>query len=228
MSGLRPNEQRGKIAIALIWVIFSINGFSLVLNVATEIYNKVYGVNISAAIFTIYQYLFVAISLSLIILVITSVVVFLKWFRRAYYNLDVLTNECMYDNSWSVKGWFIPFMNLYVPYQIMKELFEKTDRYLMERYLSQEMAEPYTDRLNTGVLKWWWATAIIVFLFVYTLHLLITWFAPIHMYWIVLNLFTVFIRTAFIMGFCLLSIFVIKNYQKAEKLIYDYNTNSHE
>lgn len=207
---------------------FSINGFTLVLNVVIETYNRVYGANISATIFAIYQYLSIAISLFLLILVIASVVMFIRWFRRAYYNLDVLTNECMYDSSWSAKGWFIPFMNLYVPYQIMKELYEKTDRYLMEKYLSQEMTEPYTDRLNTGILKWWWALAIIVFLFVYTFHVLIAWFASIQMYWIVLNLFTFFIRTALIMGLCLLTIFVIKNYQKAEQLIYNYKADKQE
>jgi hypothetical protein len=59
---------------------------------------------------------------------IITIVLFIMWFRRAYNNLNRLGIETNYPEGWAAGAWFVPFLNLYRPYQIMKELYEKTYR----------------------------------------------------------------------------------------------------
>ncbi|MFT7113366.1 MAG: hypothetical protein ACI8P7_000131 [Candidatus Azotimanducaceae bacterium] len=57
---------------------------------------------------------------------IIAVVLFIMWFRRAYNNLNRMGVDTDYREGWAAGAWFVPFLNLYRPYQIMKELYEKT------------------------------------------------------------------------------------------------------
>ncbi|MCD8518588.1 MAG: DUF4328 domain-containing protein [Flavobacterium sp.] len=64
-----------------------------------------------------------------LIIFIVSVVVFLNWFRRAYGNLIRLnTMRIDHNENMAVWAWFIPFINLYRPVQIMNEISHKTQR----------------------------------------------------------------------------------------------------
>ena len=54
---------------------------------------------------------------------IITVVTFLTWIHRAYLNLRPLLNEAQhYSPVMSITWWFIPFLNLIMPYKVMKEL----------------------------------------------------------------------------------------------------------
>lgn len=158
MNELRPNAQRAKAAIALIWLILALNILTLAFSIfqqylieaiengeyvsETTAYIADYGVSSSA--------LFMAIA------AVTSVVIFIRWFRRAYFNLNTITHDTEYSDGWAAGAWFIPIMNLFVPYKIMKELYVKTDKYLT-------LKEGYTDnkKLKTSYIGWWWALWII-------------------------------------------------------------------
>jgi hypothetical protein len=55
---------------------------------------------------------------------IASVVLFLNWFRRAYGNLHRLGIKYLKQKeSMAVWSWFIPFINLFRPVQIMNEIW---------------------------------------------------------------------------------------------------------
>ncbi|AII50408.1 DUF4328 domain-containing protein [Hymenobacter sp. APR13] len=68
--------------------------------------------------------------LSLVVLGLTlaSAVAFMRWMRRAYYNLAALGIGVEYDDSWAVSGWIIPVVSLYRPYTIMREIWQRTQR----------------------------------------------------------------------------------------------------
>jgi hypothetical protein len=68
----------------------------------------------------------IASSLSLMVTTVLGIVYFLRWFRRAYANLERVGENIAYSEGWAVGAWFVPFLNLWRPYQIMKEIWYKT------------------------------------------------------------------------------------------------------
>ncbi len=60
-------------------------------------------------------------------LYIASIVFFLNWFRRAYGNLHRMgTVHLQYKESMALWAWFIPIIFLFRPYEIMTEIWTKT------------------------------------------------------------------------------------------------------
>ena len=53
---------------------------------------------------------------------IITVVFFIMWFRRAYWNVHVISSNTQFTEGWAAGSWFVPFLNLVRPYQIMKEI----------------------------------------------------------------------------------------------------------
>lgn len=96
--------------------------------------------------------LFLDIAVSLI-----AGIVFIRWFRRAYFNLHKLTNSLSHGEGWAAGAWFTPIVNLFRPYQIMKELWDETLSLLSSN------DEPEVSSAKTGVkmLGFWWALWII-------------------------------------------------------------------
>lgn len=87
---------------------------------------------------------------------IISIVVFLNWFRRAYGNLHRLgINHLNYHESMSVWAWFIPFLNLFRPVQIMNEIENETQ----ERIKKYDPS--YVIKDNSLLIGAWWALFII-------------------------------------------------------------------
>ncbi len=61
---------------------------------------------------------------NLLIRLITCIV-FIQWFRRAYFNLHQLGFKYLeYKEGWAAGGWFVPIASLVIPYRIMMELWE--------------------------------------------------------------------------------------------------------
>jgi hypothetical protein len=63
-----------------------------------------------------------------LIVMITTVIVFLIWEYRANSNLrplGVLDHE--YSSRWAVGSWFVPFLNLVVPFQIIRAIWRESD-----------------------------------------------------------------------------------------------------
>lgn len=66
------------------------------------------------------------VGLSQIVLYITSVVVFLNWFRRAYENLHRAGANLRHKESMAIWAWAIPIVWFYRPVQIMTEIWNET------------------------------------------------------------------------------------------------------
>ena len=97
--------------------------------------------------------LIIAANVAHIMIVILSIVFFIMWFRRAYYNLHMLPwHNARYTEGWAAGGWFVPIINLWWPYQIMMDIWRGTQNALRER-----LGEP-----QSGVIVgWWWALHLI-------------------------------------------------------------------
>ncbi|TCD26739.1 DUF4328 domain-containing protein [Pedobacter psychrodurus] len=156
MNLIRPNEKRAKIAIIMIWIVLTLEIISFfssylqydllkTVSSGSSISNSEINANdireriIAILYFGVY---------------LTSCITFIRWFRRAYFNLQLKTDYLSSSDNWAALSWFIPFICLYKPYQIMKEMYTKTNEILFEE-------TNQTKAITTSYLGWWWGLWII-------------------------------------------------------------------
>lgn len=153
MESLKPNGQRAKNAIILIWLVLVFEIVSLISGYFQYDLLRVsaMGGEISLDTVTANETSEIVVGLLSAITYIISAVTFIQWFRRAYYNLHLKVNFLNYTEGWAADCWFVPFINLYRPYQIMKELYEETDELLSKKGIS------VNQTFSTTLLVWWWA-----------------------------------------------------------------------
>src|SRR5215470_11271448 len=91
---------------------------------------------------------------------IAAAVVFLFWQHRAYKNLlalDAIRPD--FSSGWAIGIWFVPFLNLFRPYEIVKYIHDKSDPDTMNAEVG------HYDTGGNFTLKAWWgfwiATAIV-------------------------------------------------------------------
>lgn len=157
MEHLRPNGRRAKNAVSMVWAVLAMSFITTFFTLVDEVYISIAGYPSTMDSFMVdIFYLVLGISGILYTVVyIASAVMFIMWFRRAYFNLHQLRGDLLYGEGWAAGGWFVPIMNLFVPYKIMKELYTKTNM-----IFSQNL-ETCTIRLHTDYLGWWWALWLI-------------------------------------------------------------------
>ena len=147
---LRPNGQRAKTAIILIWIIFGIGILSLISSLLQYILlQKVANgevVSASSADFNDIREIIIRILYSLAFIV--SAVTFIRWFRRAYFNLHLLKKGLYQTEGWAAGAWFVPILNFFVPYKIMKELYKESNKLLINNN--------QLEQLKLGTVGWWW------------------------------------------------------------------------
>ena len=89
-------------------------------------------------------------------LYLSTVVLFLMWFHRAYKNLTPLgAVGLQYSPGWTIGAWFIPIGNLFIPYRIAKEIWVKSG----ERH--EEYAFLNTESTVPSVIGTWWGFWIV-------------------------------------------------------------------
>lgn len=87
--------------------------------------------------------------------IIISLIYFIRWFRRAYFNLHLRVANLSFGEGWAAGAWFVPVLGWFRPYQIMKELYAETDNYLSRKIPN------YFLQTNSTILGAWWALWII-------------------------------------------------------------------
>lgn len=151
MEKLRPNESRSRHVLALLWIILMLEMILLVSNyLQYDLLNTV--INDGDYTFEELEANDLRVGLLGIIYLIaflTSGFLFIRWFRRAYFNLHVKVKFLNQSEGWAAGAWFVPFINLFRPYQIMKELFIETRLYV-KRFFGKEL-----DLSSSWVLSWW-------------------------------------------------------------------------
>jgi hypothetical protein len=158
MNNLQDNSKRAKVATIVFGLICIINIVAVISGYwEYELLEKIrIGENISEeeAIFNDLRQGIVGIFQFVVYL--TSIVVFLMWFRRAYENLHKLGIDYLeYNTNMAVWSFFIPFINLYRPYKIMKEIWIE----------SQEQLKKLVPEANINtsifIVGFWWALFLI-------------------------------------------------------------------
>lgn len=152
MIVLKPNEKRAKTAILLIVVVVVIEIISLLFDIMQYEMLQIGFTSQEAENNDLRQ---TAISVLFLIAFITSAVTFILWFRRAYYNLHQRVNYIEHSEGWAAGSWFVPFVNWFRPYQIMKELYVETEKFLRKNDSS------YSTTTKTTTVNWWWTIWII-------------------------------------------------------------------
>jgi hypothetical protein len=83
---------------------------------------------------------------------ILTATVFLIWIYRTYNNLAALkVSDLAYSPEWAVGFWFIPIVNLFRPYQIVREIFTKSSVDLVS-----VTGPPELNQESPVELGFWW------------------------------------------------------------------------
>lgn len=212
---LRPNGQRAKNAIILIWVILVLEIISFIsgyfeYDLLRTIAN---GGEFSMEVANANDLRQQVIAIFYLIAYIISIVTFIQWFRRAYFNLHLKVNYLVHNDVWAAGSWFVPIINFYRPYQIMKEMYRETKRLLLDNGIS------LNRDFTTNTLGWWWTLWIIsafIGRFIFRFSLKAETVAE-------LTISTVADMVMNVIGIllALITIVVIKDYAKVEPLLYE-------
>jgi Domain of unknown function (DUF4328) len=157
MKKLKPNGQRAKNAITLIWIVLTLEIISLISEYFQYglLQNAQNGIEISIEVADANDMRQRIIGILYLIALIVSAVTFIQWFRRAYYNLQLKTNHLTYSDGLAAGSWFIPIICFYRPYQIMKELYHETKSLLMKNKIN------FSQVFNNSSLGLWWTLWVI-------------------------------------------------------------------
>ncbi len=156
IKAIRPNLQRAKIAQILVLVvmlfdIISIYSSYLQYNLLKILQNDGLVTNEMIESNDSREQI---IGITYILILIISSITFIQWFRRAYFNLNVRSN-CEHSEGWAAGSWFTPIISLYRPYQIMKEMFEKTTNMINSKSPDQK------ENNYFSIIGLWWTLWIV-------------------------------------------------------------------
>lgn len=150
---MKPNSLRGKNAVNALYAML----FGSVMMIFMGIYTAYLISDMSLFFvsdndYNFYLMLIGILSFVYLAIYIVCVVKFIKWFRRAYFNLHQLvpSSRLKYSEGWAAGAWFIPIFNLWGPYQIATDLFSKSEALLVEHNLMEPKPNFHS------VKNWWW------------------------------------------------------------------------
>lgn len=96
-----------------------------------------------------------AIGMAALAIFIITVIFFLMWIHRAYKNLRALgARDLRYSPGWAVGGWFVPFLNLVRPFQVVTEIWKASDPRVMD-------GESWRNTPSPLLIPSWWALWLI-------------------------------------------------------------------
>ena len=157
MYRLRPNEQRAKNAIILIWIVLALEIVNLISSYMQYdlLQTVVNGGFLSDETVEANDTREQICGIVYFIAYLISGITFIMWFRRAYFNLHQKANYLTHSEGWAAGSWFVPIVNLYCPYQIMKEIYVETKKLFTKKGLSDKID------YSTSYLGLWWTLWII-------------------------------------------------------------------
>lgn len=83
-----------------------------------------------------------------------AAILFIRWFSRAYKNLEPLGAVRRFSTGWAIGGWFVPILGVWRPKQIANDIWRGTDP---TRHLGTSGEEAHV----APVVQWWWAAFLI-------------------------------------------------------------------
>lgn len=148
---LRPNKERSNRLILILWIYTGI----IVLTSISDILQYFLLQDIQSGNYDMMEANANDLRQSILgilklLLYIGVGIVFIQWFRRAYYNIHQLSNSCSFTEGWAAGAWFVPFVNLGRPYKIMKEMV-----FIAENLLVGQGLVEADNRRHRSVGIWW-------------------------------------------------------------------------
>jgi hypothetical protein len=156
MTELRSNTGRKEAVITLLQVSFGILCTFVLVNLYYVVIGKLIdnGGDVSLKFLTLVNSFGGLLTLVNILVLITTGILFMFWFRRAYTNVHKLgIGWLRWKPGWAVGAWFVPVISLYVPYQIMRDIWSATAYSIRKDF--------DTSRFNADIIGWWWALFIV-------------------------------------------------------------------
>lgn len=142
---LRSNKTRARLAVAVFWLLLCAN--CLLFLSSYHLYKVYTNTNASlddsfeAGIIWGYAYQFQQ------LITLLSIFFFIRWFRRAYFNLHQLNEPSLgRSEGWAAGAWFVPVLNFFLPYRIGREIWDYTQRSIPGK----------TDYRSSSLVGWWW------------------------------------------------------------------------
>lgn len=97
------------------------------------------------------DYRMIAMMLIKSIVIVATIIIFLRWFSRAYENLHKMgISNLKQSKSMAIVGWFIPILWFFIPYQIMNEIHVFTKENIQKFNKSFR-----ANNLSFAILMWW-------------------------------------------------------------------------
>jgi uncharacterized membrane protein len=62
-----------------------------------------------------------------VLLLIVTAVFFIRWFKRAYENVDAVGGKRRHGPGWAIGSWFIPIANLWFPKRIANDIWRASN-----------------------------------------------------------------------------------------------------
>ena len=88
---------------------------------------------------------------------VVAAVFFLRWFHRAYSNLEPLgVRNLRFGKGWAVGAWFVPILNIWRPKQIANDLWRASDP-----DAPAEQGETWHGGGVPALLAFWWAAFLL-------------------------------------------------------------------
>lgn len=155
---IKDNSKRAKTLLTVFWILISFALLGVLsdyneLQILKSIQNGYYVSEEKANLSDLFQVILGIIQFGLFI---TSAVVFLNWFRRAYGNLHRIgITYIRHKESMAVWTWFIPIIWFYRPVQIMYEIWTETQEKI------KKFDSSYVLKSGGLLIGLWWALFII-------------------------------------------------------------------
>lgn len=151
MNALKPNGQRAKNAMVILWILLGMEIISLIshylqYDLLQRVANGAQVKSIEASANDVRELI---VSIIYAITYIVFLVMFIQWFRRAYYNLQIKVPHLLFTDGWAAGSWFVPILNFYRPFQIMREIHTETIELFEQKGVSNA-------KISTSYLGWWW------------------------------------------------------------------------
>jgi Domain of unknown function (DUF4328) len=153
MNPLKNNAQRARAVNIIFIILLVINVLSIISNIMQlNLIKDLIAGNEDTAAASANDIRVSALAIGNLVVLICTMVFFILWFRRAYNNLHLTQSvNLLYTEGWAAGAWFVPFLNLVRPYQIMNEIWNKT----------QEATKNLLSFNNSVLVGWWWAIYLI-------------------------------------------------------------------
>lgn len=90
-----------------------------------------------------------------IVVRLACIVIFLVWLYRVFGNLPLIgARNLEFSPGWAIGWWFVPFLNLVKPYQVVKELY-------VESKIAKDISTGESSSDSSENVGLWWATFIV-------------------------------------------------------------------